>query len=52
MLILNDSECKILVVKDNFMDKKHPAEPYRIKSVEYVEMNTRADREAVIKKAG
>ncbi|MDR2103563.1 MAG: tyrosine phenol-lyase [Treponema sp.] len=34
------------------MDKKYPAEPFRIKSVEYVDMNTKADREEIIKKAG
>jgi tyrosine phenol-lyase len=34
------------------MDKKYPAEPFRIKSVEYVKMNSRAEREEVIKKAG
>jgi tyrosine phenol-lyase len=34
------------------MEKKYPAEPFRIKSVEYVKMNTRAEREEVVKKAG
>ncbi|MBP1664721.1 MAG: hypothetical protein H6Q19_1861 [Bacteroidetes bacterium] len=32
--------------------QNYPAEPFRIKSVEYVKMNTREEREAVIKKAG
>ncbi len=32
--------------------KKYPAEPYRIKSVEYVKMNTRAEREKLMKEAG
>ncbi|MDY6148581.1 MAG: tyrosine phenol-lyase [Porphyromonas sp.] len=31
---------------------KYPAEPFRIKSVETVKMNTRAEREEIIKKAG
>lgn len=31
---------------------KYPAEPFRIKSVETVKMNTRAEREAIAKKAG
>ncbi|MEA4892417.1 MAG: tyrosine phenol-lyase [Peptococcaceae bacterium] len=31
---------------------KYPAEPFRIKSVEYVKMNTRKEREAIAKKAG
>ena len=32
--------------------KNYPAEPFRIKSVETVKMNTRAEREAIIRKAG
>lgn len=32
--------------------KLYPAEPYRIKTIEYVKMNTREEREVVIKKAG
>lgn len=32
--------------------KKYPAEPYRVKSVEYVRMNTKKEREAIIKEAG
>lgn len=31
---------------------KYPAEPFRIKSVETVKMNTKAEREEIIKKAG
>ena len=31
---------------------KYPAEPFRIKTVEYVKMMTRAEREAAIKRAG
>ncbi|MCL2862367.1 MAG: tyrosine phenol-lyase [Firmicutes bacterium] len=34
------------------LDKKYPAEPYRIKSVEYVKMIDKAEREKVVKKAG
>ncbi|MCL2234379.1 MAG: tyrosine phenol-lyase [Firmicutes bacterium] len=34
------------------LDKKYPAEPYRIKSVEYVKMINKAEREKVIKEAG
>lgn len=30
----------------------YPAEPYRVKTIEYVKMNTREEREEVIKKAG
>lgn len=32
--------------------KKYPAEPFRIKTIEYVHMNTKAEREEIIKKAG
>ncbi|MDR2940928.1 MAG: tyrosine phenol-lyase, partial [Clostridiales bacterium] len=32
--------------------KDYPAEPFRIKSVEYVKMNTKEEREEIIKKAG
>ena len=32
--------------------QNYPAEPFRIKSVEYVKMISREQREAVIKKAG
>ena len=31
---------------------KYPAEPFRIKSIEYVQMNTRAEREKIMKGAG
>lgn len=34
------------------LDQKYPAEPFRIKSVETVKMNTRAEREVLAKKAG
>ena len=34
------------------MNKKYPAEPFRIKSVEYVKMKTREEREKVIQEAG
>jgi tyrosine phenol-lyase len=34
------------------MQKKYPAEPFRIKAIEYVKMNTRAEREGIIKKSG
>lgn len=34
------------------MAAKYPPEPFRIKAVEYVKMNTREDREKIIKKAG
>lgn len=35
------------------MDNRlYPAEPFRIKSIEYVKMNTREEREYVVKKAG
>jgi tyrosine phenol-lyase len=34
------------------MHGKYPAEPFRIKVVEYVKMNTREEREKVIKQAG
>jgi tyrosine phenol-lyase len=34
------------------MQGKYPAEPFRIKAVEYVKMNTREEREKVIKQAG
>ena len=31
---------------------KYPAEPFRIKTIEYVKMNTREDRERIMKEAG
>ena len=34
------------------MSRKYPAEPFRIKSIEYVKMNTREEREALMKEAG
>ncbi len=34
------------------LDERYPAEPYRVKVVEYVKMTTRAQREEIIKKAG
>ncbi|MDR3173991.1 MAG: tyrosine phenol-lyase [Treponema sp.] len=43
---------KYLIFMEEKMDKKYPAEPFRIKSVEYVKMNTRAEREELVKKAG
>lgn len=32
--------------------ENYPAEPFRIKTIEYVKMNTREDREKIIKEAG
>ena len=34
------------------MSRKYPAEPFRIKSIEYVKMNTREEREKIMKDAG
>jgi len=34
------------------MNGKYPAEPFRIKSIEYVKMNTREERERIMKEAG
>ncbi|MCL2618021.1 MAG: tyrosine phenol-lyase [Defluviitaleaceae bacterium] len=34
------------------VSRKYPAEPFRIKSIEYVKMNTREEREALMKEAG
>ena len=34
------------------MTGKYPAEPYRVKSIEFVKMNTREEREKFMKKAG
>jgi len=34
------------------MQKRYPAEPFRIKTIEYVKMNTREEREKIAKKAG
>ena len=34
------------------MSRKYPAEPFRIKSIEYVKMNTREEREKIMKEAG
>ena len=34
------------------MNGKYPAEPFRIKSIEYVKMNTRQEREQIMKNAG
>jgi len=34
------------------MSVKYPAEPYRIKSIEYVKMNTREEREKLMREAG
>jgi len=34
------------------MSAKYPPEPYRIKSIEYVKMNTRTEREALMREAG
>lgn len=34
------------------MEKRYPAEPFRIKAVETVKMNTRAEREIIAKEAG
>ena len=38
--------------EEHEMNKKYPAEPFRIKSVEYVKMKTREEREKVIQEAG
>ena len=38
--------------EEHEMHKKYPAEPFRIKSVEYVKMKTREEREKVIQEAG
>jgi len=39
--------------KEDAMDlNRYPAEPYRIKSVETIRMNTREERERIIRKAG
>ena len=43
---------KIEMEETNMLDKRYPAEPFRIKSVETVKMNTRAEREEIAKKAG
>jgi tyrosine phenol-lyase len=43
---------EIIFLEDNIMQRKYPAEPFRIKTVEYVKMNTREDRERVMKEAG